>query len=186
VQHGKITTTFASCVAIENQEEIAIAKFAKEKSKNKDVQKFADMLVKDHTEFLGKLRKLAPEATKEGFLTEESTDGKTRTAAKPPLDGQRDGTVDQLALQRELAEQCVEDSKAALSEKSAEEFDECFVGQQIAKHAAMKTKLTVFQRHASDELGELLAAGEKKTFEHLEHVEKLIKQLKKADSKSSK
>src|SRR5262245_52052440 len=62
---------FASCVAIDNQEEVALAKWAEEKSKNDDVQEFAKMLVSDHSEFIKKLHKWAPEATQDGFLTTE-------------------------------------------------------------------------------------------------------------------
>jgi len=60
----------ASCLAIANQEEIALAKLAEEKSKSKDVKEFAEMLVKDHQGFLQKLSKFAPEAAREGFLME--------------------------------------------------------------------------------------------------------------------
>src|SRR4051812_4540771 len=42
----------ASCIAITNQKEVTIAKLAGEKAKNKDVKEFANMLVKDHSDFL--------------------------------------------------------------------------------------------------------------------------------------
>jgi len=61
----------ASCVAIANQEEIAIAKFAKDKLHNDDVKDFAQMLIEDHQEFLQKLNRWAPEASREGFLEEQ-------------------------------------------------------------------------------------------------------------------
>jgi len=62
----------ASCLAIANQEEIALAKLAEDKSKSKDVKDFAEMLVKDHLAFLQKLAKFAPEAAREGFLNERN------------------------------------------------------------------------------------------------------------------
>jgi predicted outer membrane protein len=177
---------------------VAIAKFAGDKSKNDDVRKFAKMLVSDHADFLKKLQQFAPEATRDGFLEQANAgnpngaannanaarpNAKSQTAAKPPLDGAPQAGIDMLGLHRELAEQCLADSKAMLSKKDSDEFDECFVGFQIAKHAAMKTKLTVFERHASGELRDLFAAALKTTSDHLDHAEKLMKKL--ADSSES-
>ena len=36
-----------------------------------------------------------------------------------------------------------------MSKKDGAEFDECFIGYQIAMHAGMKNKLVVFERHVS-------------------------------------
>jgi predicted outer membrane protein len=70
---------FATCVAIGNQEEVAISTFGREKAENADVKKFADMLITDHHAFLQKLQKFAPEATKAGFL---DADVKTADASE--------------------------------------------------------------------------------------------------------
>lgn len=198
----------ASCVAIENQQEIAIARFAEDKTKNDDVKEFARMLIKDHSGFLEKLQKFAPEATQDGYLERsQSTTGTgnrpprageaagnnaakpntvQRTAAKPPLDGGNNQQgIDPVALHRELAQQCLIDTEEMLNQKKGDRFDDCFVGLQIAKHMAMKTKLTVLQRHSSGELAELLAAGAKTTQTHLDHAEKLMKQLAESDNRKS-
>lgn len=96
----------ATCLAIANQEEIALAKLAEEKSKSKDVKEFAEMLVKDHQGFLQKLSKFAPEAAREGFLMErhqnQTRDNKSQSSTNQNsniqpaggaarADGQRDG-----------------------------------------------------------------------------------------------
>lgn len=192
----------ASCVAIDNQAEIAIARFIEDKTKNDDVKKFARMLIKDHGGFLQKLEKFAPEATQDGYLDRgNATAGidrpqrigevtekglakpniVTRVAAKPPLDGGNQEGIDPVALGREIAQQCLADTEAMLSKKSGDKFDECFVGMQIAKHAEMKSKLAVLQRHSSGELAQLLAMGAKTTQAHLDHAEKLMQQLADAD-----
>ena len=230
----------ASCVAIDNQEEIAVAQWAEQKLQNKDVKEFARMLVKDHSDFLAKLQQHAPEATRENFLTsvnanqqpagQRGEDGATRNrneasdrdgvreptqpTPQPKTVPQRnavtqpnttDGTngtdkriagtqhsnqngnlnVDLMQLHREIADQCLADTKEMLSQKSDKEMDACFIGLQIAKHAAMKTKLEVFQRHASGELKELLAQGESATSNHLEQAEKLMKQLEDASTRTA-
>jgi len=89
---------FATCVAIGNQEEIVISRFAIDKTKNNDVKDFANMMVKDHQAFLMKLQKFAPEASREGYLMENaSADGSRRTSGTPTT--QQPGAVTQARAQ---------------------------------------------------------------------------------------
>ncbi|MDZ4689399.1 MAG: DUF4142 domain-containing protein [Planctomycetaceae bacterium] len=201
--------TFATCLTIDNQEEIAIAKFAESKTDNKDVKEFASMLVTDHEAFIKKLEKFAPEASRNNSLnsdqpqTSEKTERTTTSTnsavqpaggAAPAQPGRtiqqtagtqpQQGQIDFVQLHREMAAQCLADSKKRLSEKSGDEFAQCFVGFQIAKHAAMNTKLTVLQRHASPELKEILASASETVKEHQAHAEKLMDKLASADQKS--
>ena len=209
--------TLATCVAIGNQEEIAIAKFAEEKAHNPEVKDFARMLVKDHQAFLQKLQKFAPEATREGYLNEkgkptENDDEKTSSkpssrvqtagAKQEDVDANRaakslqqtagtrenpnENQVDVVQLHRELAEECIRATKEGLSKKDGKEFDECFIGQQIAAHAAMKTKLVVFERHLTGDLKQLLADGAETTEKHMKKAESIMKQLADNSTSSSK
>jgi len=201
--------TFATCLTIDNQEEIAIAKFAQSKTDNKDVKDFASMLINDHEAFIKKLEKFAPEASKNNSLNSDPSNSEkterttTSTTAVQPAGGAapaqpgrtiqqtsgtqpQQGQIDFVQLHREMAAQCLTDSKKKLSEKSGDEFAQCFVGFQIAKHAAMSTKLTVLQRHASPELKEILASASETVKEHQEHAEKLMEQLAQAEKSDSK
>lgn len=214
--------TVAACLAIANQEEIALAKFAQEKTDNKDVKEFTDMLIKDHQDFLKKLAKFSPEANRDSLTAGNSGQsdrasniqqaggtqnqangnqpaqnqqgrGVQQTGAAQPAAGHQGG-MDIVQLHREIAAQCLADSKKDLSEKDKDEFDACFVGHQITMHGAMASKLAVLQRHASGELADVIKEGRETTLEHKEHAEKLVKQLaeikkdsgSKKDSKSSK
>lgn len=78
----------ASCVAIANQEEVAIARFASQKAKNSDVKSFAKTLIEDHQAFLKKLERFTPEA-REGALEQASH--------SEPADRQGRGTIQQTA-----------------------------------------------------------------------------------------
>jgi predicted outer membrane protein len=195
----------ATCVAIGNQEEVAIAKFAADKAQHKDVKEFAAMLVKDHRAFNQKLQKYAPEATQDGYLMEKdatTVDGDGRTSsAKPkaPTSGsssiqQTSATkensegqpLDLVQLHRELAEECIQSAKMGMSKKDKSEFDECFIGYQIAMHAGMKNKLTVFERHASGDLKQVLVAGIETTEKHMQKAEQIMKKLASADSSTAK
>lgn len=192
----------ASCVALGNQEEIALGELGGEKAQNDDVKKFAQMLVSDHQEFLSKLKQFAPEASAAGYLSSETrqaqkgdeaapeksntvkqaaaTDDAAAPAKVQPTAGTRPGMnegMKHLMVERELAQQCLAGAKEKLEGKSGVEFDKCFIGQQIAMHMGMKAKLIVYQRHSSRELAQVLAAGQKKTEEHLAKAEELMKDL---------
>ncbi len=184
----------ASCVALANQSEIAISEIGRTKSTNDEVKKFAGMLITDHHNFLEKLQKFAPEATKADYL-----DG----ASKEVRTTKRDGKIQQTAaaddkadiktadaksdhadmhfnhmqLQRELAAQCLSSAKEKLNSKSGDEFDKCFIGHQLGMHEHMKDSLIVLQRHVSPELAAILAEGQKTTEEHLAKAEAIMKDL---------
>ncbi len=198
----------ATCWALDNQEEVILAKFAQEKSKNEDVTNFAKMIAEEHQSCLKKLSKFAPEASREGFLSDnkqdplksrnDSTSIDNRTSVQPDklnpngVSNQNHSTtatgttgIDMMQLQREIAQQCISDSKKYLSAKNGEEFDKCFVGMQIAKHAAMHTKLVVLQRHTSDEMQQMVSEGIQSTEKHMKAAESLMAKLDKSDSDST-
>jgi predicted outer membrane protein len=217
----------ASCVAIANQEEVAMAKFAEGKAHSKKVKEFASMIAKDHREFLHKLERFAPEATKDGYISDSadrrsaSSDDQSRnrgddtarnrnevkvqTAGAAVKVGTNENRVDQtgandansgrmmhstamLNLHRELAQECLSQARENLGKKDGDEFDRCFMAAQAVKHGEMKVMLTVFERHASGELRDILAEGLKTTGDHLQKAEEVLKDLdhsSKSDGKSS-
>ncbi|WP_010583406.1 DUF4142 domain-containing protein [Schlesneria paludicola] len=206
--------TLATCVAIGNQEEVAIAKFAEEKASSREVKDFAKMLVSDHQAFLKKLEKYAPDAARDGYLMEQPQSASNDATKAPggvqvrvqPAGGANpaanstnaiqqtagveintDGpAIDFIQLHRELASECIRASKEELGKKDGKKFDECFIGYQIAKHAEMKTKLTVFERHASGDLKQLFADGRETTEKHMKKAESIMKDLDGRTSVSQK
>jgi len=185
----------ATCLALDNQEEVILAKFAQEKSKNKEVVSFAKMIAEEHQSCLKKLSKFAPEASREGYLTENSqiepskaTSANAVSEKSATANGVNTMTtgIDMLQLQREIAQQCITDSKKYLSEKDGDEFDVCFVGMQIAKHAAMRSKLVVLQRHTTDEMRQMVTEGIQATDKHMKAAESLMAKLDGDESDNSK
>jgi predicted outer membrane protein len=173
----------ASCLALDNQEQVILGKFAQDKFESKEVAAFAKMLIEEHQSCLKKLSKFAPDAAQEGYLT-DSRGGSSNDQAttQPPQSNATPGSmIDAMQLQREIAQQCIADSKEYLSKKEGAEFDKCFVGTQLAKHAAMHSKLTVLQRHTSDELKQMVTNGIKITATHMQAAEKLMASLDSAD-----
>ncbi len=194
----------AGCVAIQNQEELALVTMAHDKLQNDEAKKFAAMLLEQHQAFLTKLEKFAPETTRQRFSTEEQPsqadnrnprkkDGVDRASAVATDDDQQKvqqtaGTdlnrpekavkgVDMLQIQREIAQECLIAAKSEMQGKQGGEIDQCFLGFQIAKHAAMKAQLTVFQRHASPALALVFAEGVATAEKHKNEAESIMRSL---------
>ncbi len=178
----------AACWALDNQEAVILAKFGQEKSKNKNVSSFAKMIAEEHQACLKKLSKFSPEATREGYLVDNQADqskSRNESATDPKGINNQNATasglttmgIDMVQLQREVAQQCISDSKKYLNAKDGDEFDKCFVGMQIAKHAAMHTKLVVLQRHTSNEMNQMVAEGIQAIDKHMKAAESLMAKL---------
>jgi predicted outer membrane protein len=268
-------TVLAGCLAISNQEEIALAEFARGKTKNAEVRQFAEMMIAEHTEFLNKLKKFAPDVASvelsattgrpaggrpgaaarpdaddsqesdrpegdrpegdrpegdrpEGDRPEgDRPEGETPEADRPEADdpaaedrpgesaqpdaetrpdaaddrpaagqpGRQPRTsarpageqamLDPLQLKRELAQECLTSTIEELGKKKGAEFDKCYMVQQVIAHQQMIATLHVFQRHASPELAELIAEGEKTAKKHLQHGKQLAKQMEQAYSQAA-
>ncbi len=168
---------FAKCLSISNQEQVMLAKFAKDKSTSDDVKAFAATLEKAHQGCLDELKALASKTLSNRPANENPSNSGNNNAS----------TIDFLQMHQEMADQCLKDSKEMLSKKEGVEFDKCFVGMQLAKHAMAHSSLTVLQRHTSGELQNFVKEGLTMNAEHLKASTKLMEQLsEKADGRTSK
>jgi predicted outer membrane protein len=201
----------ATCLAIGNDNEIALAELAVQRSQNAQVKEFARKMIDDHKKMGEKLRPLAAgnptgrttpptgrEETPAGTGTRGTEpgrdntgretggapgtdEGRKRTDARPAGETSRStslgGSIDAIALERELGRQCLESSRKELEKKQGDEFDKCYVGMAIGAHAKTLDKMTVFSRHASDRLRSVIQEGQPVVQQHLEHAKSLCKQL---------
>jgi predicted outer membrane protein len=180
----------ADCLAISNQEEIALGNLAAAKSQNPQVKQFAETLVKDHNQFLAQLEKhgaqrvafsldregrradaAAPAKPREPGAADQSNTAEQRTAFT------QDGNLDFINLKRQMAEKCIENAHQGWSEKKGNEADMCFVGSQAVQHQQMINALEVLRPYASAELQPVIDQGISATKTHLAHAEKLAKEL---------
>jgi predicted outer membrane protein len=188
---------------IDNQEEVAIARYAQSRTDNGDVSDFAAAIAREHQNILAKLERFAPDAVRDDSWIGDETANATaenpllpagEAAAGQPIRRttgplQPGATtprqpLEMIPLHRELATQCLRDTRKALDGKKDAEFDECFIGRQIAVHAAMQSKLAVLQRHATPELAKILQEESAAIRTHLQTAEQLMHQL--VESKPSK
>jgi hypothetical protein len=68
-------------------------------------------------------------------------------------------------------------TKEILNEKQGNEFDKCYVGDQITQHVHMLAKLEASQNHVSPEFQQIIRQGQQTTEQHLKHAQTLAQQL---------
>ena len=180
-----------SCLSLDNQAEVVLAKLATEKGKHKDVIALAKNMHAAHGECLAELNKVAPWLADQQPLNVASTiasSGGTSvaqakaartTTLNPTTNGPANGDSTMIKMQAELAQQCLTDTEAFMTKDGGKDFDECYVGMQLARHAAMHSKLTVFQRHTSGELNQFITDGIAKNKSMMADATALMKRLSK-------
>jgi predicted outer membrane protein len=189
----------ATWLATDNEGEIELSKFATQRAKNDEVKKFAQHMVDEHTEFLKKLQRMGALAStgsgsapgKTATRLDDTSKRQPETAQTRPGDDTTvrrgyldpDGRIDLARIKQEIGQQCVQTFKKELSEKSSDEFDQCYMGLQIGAHLGMSDTLMVMKTYASPELRELIMEGEKATKKHLDEAKDIVKRL---DGQSAK
>jgi predicted outer membrane protein len=173
----------ATGLLLENQEEVALAQYAKEHAKSDDVKKFADMLIKDHKEAAGKLQRIVPQQMTAFFRGvgesgEESADQQGQRRATTGQQGAQ-ASDPMTAFQQKVAEECFELTCKELSEHEGADFDRCFVGSQIGGHIAVLAKLKAGQQFASGELQPIIQESQDVVQRHLDMAKELAKDLEK-------
>ncbi len=183
-----------ACLSLDNQADVILATLATEKGKHEDVIAFAKKIHSGHVDCLAELNKIAPWLANQQPLTAAGTIASSvrtkaaqnkpaqTTTSNPQINGQPDGDSTMLEMQAELAQQCLIDTQAMMTKDSGKNFDECYVGMQLAKHAAMHSKLTVFQRHTSGELNQFITSGLAKNKSMMADADALMKRLAAAAS----
>lgn len=172
-QAGGLDQHIAACLLLGNQEEVAIAQFAKEHIQNEACKKFAEMLIEHHQQALSKIEQAAPQLASLNLKLRNAGDD----SQPAPNADQASGLEPGLLLARQVKEECLAGVKKALGEKQGAEFDKCFVGQQVMAHMSMLATLKGSEPFASQQLKPVIHEGIKMTEKHLAEAKDLAKQL---------
>jgi len=201
---GNLDQHFAACLVLENDNEVQAAKLAEQKSESSDVKKFAETMQKDHEKFIKELEKFSgneirARRNERGANTRENAPAKgaaPNAEREPRREAPRAGAAATaqprnqpnvqsgnmadtfLQIKEEIADQCLASTRRELGSKSGDEFDECYMGMQIAAHMQMVIPLMVLERHASPALQQVLHDGLDTAEKHLDHAKKIMKSLK--------
>lgn len=183
----------AACLIVDNEGEVAMGQMALQRAQNDDVKKFAQEMVEAHTQMIDKLKKFAGQGGAVNELSnatgaaqpDQANAINNQTAASAtqtrPAAGREvqnnDGQLDHVALKRELGALCKQTLEREFAQKSADEFDHCYMGQQIGAHLHAIDAMRVAQNHGSDQLRQVLDDGIRTAEKHLQHAKELEKRL---------
>jgi predicted outer membrane protein len=146
--------------------EVETAKFAQSRLQTSAAKQFAEKMIKDHTPDCEVYHRWA------GNLA-NAHEGQNREAQ-----GRAGGSLDWVSIHNEIGQQCLESAKKELSQKSGNEIDHCFMGEQLAAHMAVKDKLTVLKQHASPQLAQQIDKSLEVVDSHLKEAKQIMEQLK--------
>ena len=76
---GNLDPMLASCLIIDNQEEIAISEMAKDKAQDEKVKEFAQKMIEEHTQMLSKLDRFSPGLSRQVLRVDQTTTTERRT-----------------------------------------------------------------------------------------------------------
>lgn len=142
----------ASVAVTANQVDINYAQIAKEKSKNEDVKKFAQLMMTDHQSVIDQATALV------------------RKLGVTPKDN---------AVSKKLLSDA-EKTKATLRSKSGSAFDKAYIDNEVAYHKAVISTVdnVLIPQAQNAELKKLLQSVSPVLKTHLEHAEMVQKNLK--------
>lgn len=186
----------AKILAIANEEQVLLSRFAKDQVTHSEVKALVATLEKEHQSNWEQLKRFSPQIV--ASVNNAARADRTETAYRAETGNNQSeaanqnetvlarmndqaAKVDFLELQQEISTQCLKDSKEMLSSKEGVEFDKCFVGMQVAKHASMHSTLTVLQRHTSSPLQALIKSELETNAKHMKASVTLMEKLAQSD-----
>jgi predicted outer membrane protein len=203
--HGD--AVLAAWLLADNENEVALARLAQERSKNEEVKAFAKQMIDDHQKIITKLQgmaaaarpmaggdrpKGAPVDAPGDRPTGDKPGDKPADKADRPADasGVREpgmgGPFNVVQLKNELAQKCLATARRELEQKSGAEFDKCFMGMQIGAHMAAVDTIEVFRNHATGDLKQALSECLPTVKSHLEHAKTIGKKLESGAAETPK
>jgi predicted outer membrane protein len=182
-----------------NQEEVALAQFAQQKSQSSQVKEFAAKMIQDHQPAVEKLQMWIGKAAVTGQNLPQSSSiphsavnqspssapsraGQTageqwqgnlaQSGASSSATAQRVNIGEQ--FHRKAAERCLALTTEELNQLNGEEFDKAYLAQQIAAHIQMLAKLEAAESLTSGELRQFVSEA----IPTVKHHQMMAKQFK--------
>lgn len=175
----------ASLLAICNHKEVKLAELAKSKSENKDVQQFAEMLIKDHSEALGNLSKFGGQSGLGTSSATEQPSADTNRSTTSATAASNQGGLDFVAVHRQASQQCLNKAQKKWSENKSAESDMAYIGAQVVAHEEFINHAQALRPYASAELQKEIDREVTAAEQHRDEAHKLIKKLAEAEHKKS-
>lgn len=188
-----------------NQGEVKVSQFGQDHAQSQQVRNFAQNMVKEHHDFINKLQKAAasvastqaapapgtpattPGATVQGIPSagRAAVPGATGTPIAPGVVSEQGAAgsqqVNQLVqILGQAGNRNVELTQGELANKHGIEFDQAFMGDEIAAHLRMLSALETFGPHTSGQLQQVINQGVNVTKKHLGEARSIMQGLEQA------
>jgi predicted outer membrane protein len=166
--------------------EIELSKFAQSKLQNSEARAFAEKMISDHTADAESYLRWSGKQGDAALRHEGDTATAGKRPGQPGAEGQetvqRRGPLDWNLIHEQLAQQCLESAKQELGRHQGANFDQAFMGMQLAGHMKMQDELKVLKNHASPELRQQIDKSLQVVQGHLQEARQIKEQLKDSPS----
>ncbi|MBA4107923.1 MAG: hypothetical protein C0485_19500 [Pirellula sp.] len=193
-QAGNLNNEIAVWLVLGNQEEVALAQFAEQRSQNPEVKRFAQQMIEHHQQTLAKIEQAAPETA--GWNLQLRTGETDRNASSPQASGVQQASAEvelaandaaghhqSVQLAQQIKQECLNLTEQELSQQQGTDFDKAYIGQQVGAHIGMLAQLRGSKHFANGPLQQVIVEGERMTQQHLSEAKQIMSQLK--DQQSS-
>lgn len=193
----------ARWLSLGNQREVTLGQFAQQRASSDAVKKFAQDMIKDHSEFGDRLQQVAQRfeqnqqmvqqamtAAPSGSMQEMPSVGAPlppETAQSGPIGsgqpyraGYRGGGLPgtpALTLAQQVGDRTTKLVQDELGKRQGVQFDAAYIGQQINQHLEILAALETFEQHATPEFKQVISQGVQATERHLNDARNLMNQL---------
>jgi len=165
-QGARSDQEIAACVYLEGHNEVEIAKLGEQKAQSEDVRQFAQQMVRDHSPGVQQMQQKA------GSLVSDNSQRGGQAGQNS------EGGLDWVSIKKQIGQQCLTSTRQELSQKQGSEFDQCFMGQQIAAHMKVVDELKVLRNYASQDLQQSLDKELQTAQHHLQMAKQIEQKLK--------
>jgi len=169
---AQVDQMIAGMLALCNEEEAMIGKFAADHAKHDDVKTFANMMAKEHGDMAKQLQKWAPEATLMGHDNRTAATDETSKSKMP---------FDPMHVHQQIATRSLASTEKSLIAKKGADFDMAYIGSQCVVHQQMIDKASVLRQYASPDLQSAIDKGIESAESHLAHTHQIIDKLAQAE-----
>lgn len=187
-QAGNLNNEIAVWLILGNQEEVALAQFAEQRSQNPEVKRFAQQLIEHHQKTLAKIEQATPETA--DWKLQLRTGEADRSAASPQTGGVQQASAEvevstnnaahhqSVQLAQQIKQECLNLTEQELSQQQGVDFDKAYIGQQVGAHVGMLAQLRGSKNFATGPLQQVISEGEQMTQKHLAEAKQIMSQIK--------
>lgn len=170
---SRLSGDLAQLLIGSNRNEVDMSRFGQDRAQSQPVREFAKNMVVEHQDFVHKLEKAAAAS---------GVGGPTPAApgVSPPAGtviGQPGAASELVQVLQQIGDRQVAIIQRDLSNRQGIEFDQAFIGHELAAHFAMLAALQTAANHVTGQLQQVVNEGIQTTQRHIDHAQTIMQQL---------